>query len=159
MDYFTTQHICSLFKVSHQTVKTWAREFAAYLSPTATPQDGKKRLFVIDDIRVFALIADYRSRGYVYDDAHLALRSGQRGDVPATAGAIEPTAPPSAIVALKEELVSLRQQLTQAISERDETRGQNKLLRELLKEQVADAQQRITELIEANARLKAGRDK
>lgn len=154
MDYFTTQHICGLFKISHQTVKTWSKEFAAYLSPTATPEEGKKRLFTVDDVRVFDLVADYRNRGYTYDDAQMALRSGQRGNVPATAGSIEPTAPPAAIVALKEEITNLRQHLVEAYTERDEARGQNKLL----ERQLAEKERQIIELHKQITRMESQQD-
>ncbi len=77
MEYYSTQNICALFKVSHQTVKNWSDEFASYLSPSATPGANRKRSFTTNDLMVFSLVNDYRKRGYTYADAQLALGAGQ----------------------------------------------------------------------------------
>jgi hypothetical protein len=45
---YTTQHICGMFKVSHQTVKNWTRKFFAYLSPSATPEQNRQRVSLIE---------------------------------------------------------------------------------------------------------------
>jgi DNA-binding transcriptional MerR regulator len=152
MDFYTTAHVAQLFTVTHQTVKNWSKEFAAYLSPTATPQEGKKRMFTLDDVRVFALVHDYGKRGFGYDDAHLALRSGQRGELPNTTEVV-PTMPPALLTTLREEISSLRLQLRSTETGRDEAQGQVKLL----KEQLSDKERQIRELIEENAHLKAQR--
>ena len=94
MDFYTTQHLRTIFKVSHQTIKNWADEFASYLSPTANPEAGKKRLYTTEDVQVFALVKDYRQRGYTYEDVHTALKTGQRGDIPFEASDIVSTVPP-----------------------------------------------------------------
>ncbi len=157
MDFYTTAHITKLFEITHQTVKNWAKEFIAYLSPTAQPPEGKKRMFTLDDVKVFALVHDYSKRGFGYEDAHLALRAGQRGEVPNTSE-IVPTVPPALLVTLREEITHLRTELRKTETERDEAQGQVKILRDLLKEQLAEKEQIIRELYKQLARYEAEQD-
>ena len=79
---YTTQHLAVMFGRSKATIRNWAIEFAEYLSPTATPQEGKIRFFTAEDISVFSLVADYKDREQTYEQIHLALKSGTRGDLP-----------------------------------------------------------------------------
>ena len=153
-EHFTTQAIAQTFGVSHQTVKNWSDEFVDFLSPTANPGQGRRRLFTPEDLRVFALVHDFHKRGYTYADAKGALGAGQRGDIPDTS-ATPPTVPAALIVQLRDEITDIRLKLRTTEVERDEAQGQVKILRELLKEQLADKERQIRELIEENARLKA----
>jgi DNA-binding transcriptional MerR regulator len=149
-EFFTTQSIIKTFKVSHQTVKNWCDEFGRYLSPTATPGDGKKRVFTPNDLKVFALLSDYHKRGFRWEDAHAALQNGQRGEIPQDVE-LEPVAPPALLVSLRDEINNLQLLLKSAESERDEERGQKKLLREMLDQK----EKQLREVIEENALLKA----
>jgi DNA-binding transcriptional MerR regulator len=149
-EYFTTQDVTKTFGVSHQTVKNWCDEFTSYLSPTARPGEGKKRLFTVEDIQVFSLIRDYHQRGFRYEDAHAALKTGQRGEIPETADLV-PAAPPALLTALRDEISNLRVLLRQAETERDEERGQKRLLKEMLDQKELHLQK----LYEDNATLKA----
>jgi DNA-binding transcriptional MerR regulator len=79
---YTTQHLAVMFGRSKATIRNWAIEFAGYLSPTATPEEGKIRFFTADDLAVFSLIADYKDREQTYEQIHLALKSGARGEPP-----------------------------------------------------------------------------
>jgi DNA-binding transcriptional MerR regulator len=79
---YTTQHLAVFFGRSKATVRNWAVEFADYLSPTATPEEGKVRYFTDEDLKVFALVADYKDRDQTYEQIHLALSSGLRGTPP-----------------------------------------------------------------------------
>ena len=79
---YSSRHVQALFRISGETVRTWADEFNDYLSPAATPGKGKHRLFSNDDMRVFAYIADRKEDGATFEDIHLGLRSGERGDEP-----------------------------------------------------------------------------
>ena len=156
---YTTQHICGMFKVSHQTVKNWAKEFAVYLSPTATPEHNRQRVFTEDDIRVFALVHNYRNTGKVFEDAHLALQSGQRGEVPPTAGELVPTTPP-AFMALQEKINSLENALEVALLEREQAllaSAADKAVRDHLEHRVNELQTRLETLIGENAVLKANK--
>ena len=81
---FKSSHVQRLFDVSAETVRNWSDEFQKYLSVTATPGSGRHRLFTIDDMEVFALVAELKEKGMVYADIHAALDNGQRGEVPPT---------------------------------------------------------------------------
>ena len=151
MDYYSTQDVCSIFKISHQTVKNWAIEFASFLSPSATPQAGKKRLFTVDDLRVFALVNEYRDRQFTYEDVHVALRNNQRGEVPSTMFDIVPAPPAELVTSLRLEVTHLREQLTAATSRGDEYKGQVQLLEKI----VESKEKQVRELIEEIAILKA----
>jgi DNA-binding transcriptional MerR regulator len=80
---FSTKHAQSLFHVaSPQTIRNWTKEFARYLSPTATPGEGNARRFSVEDMHVLALIAQLSSEGKSFADIHASLGSGQRGSIP-----------------------------------------------------------------------------
>ena len=154
MEVYTTAHAIQMFGVTHQTIKNWSREFASYLSPSATPEQGKKRLFTLEDVKVFALVMEYHKRGLGYEDAHIALRSGQRGDVP-QATDITATIPPSLLITLREEITSLRTQLKVTEQDRDKERGKT----ELLEKQLAEKEGQMKELYKEIAHLEADRPK
>ena len=78
---YTTTEVRQIFSTSRQTVSNWCRDFGAYLSPTATPEEGSHRKFTDADMTVFALVADMRAQGGTSEMIHAALRMGQRGGV------------------------------------------------------------------------------
>ncbi len=153
---YTTKDIAAIFKVSHQAVKTWAREFALYLSPSAQPESGKRRIFTDDDVRVFALVREYTQRGYNFVDAHLALKAGQRGDIPDTASEITPTPPPQLIIALRQEIAFVNQRLSEEKARGDETVGQVKLLEKLLDQKEHLVRSLYEEIGQLKAKLPPG---
>lgn len=80
---YTPEDLRKRFNVAKETLRQWSIEFAPYLSPSATPTDkGKHRLYTDDDLGVLALVAELKDRGVTFDEIHLALKNGQRGDVP-----------------------------------------------------------------------------
>ena len=79
MNTFSTPEVAKRFSVSDQTVKNWAAEFGAYLSPTATPEAGKRRAFTEEDVAVFTVVHEMVGRGRDTETAHAALRTGRRG--------------------------------------------------------------------------------
>ncbi len=150
--HYTTKHVTDTFSVSHETVKNWSQEFAAYLSPTATPPAGTKRVFTDNDLRVFALVSDYKKRGLTYADAHVALQTGQRGDIPTPASLNSlPAVVQDMVLQLRGDIQALRSQLETERGNTNKALGQV----ELLKDQLADKERQIRELLEENARLKA----
>lgn len=153
MDEFTTPQIARMFDVTDQTVKAWSAEFAAYLSPTAIPDKGRKRRFTRTDVEVFALVAEQRKRAQSFEEIHAALRANQRGDVPAIADELAVVNPATRIVALKNQVEALQMQIVHLQAGKSEAEGQVKLL----KDQLADKERQIRELVEENARLKIGR--
>lgn len=79
---FTASELASLFSVSEQTIRHWSNEFKDYLSPRANPGTKRVRAYTEEDLAVLALVAEMKSRGQVYQDIHVALASGQRGQLP-----------------------------------------------------------------------------
>ena len=79
---FSTTDISHYYDFAVPTVRNWAIEFSEYLSPSANPGQGKQRSFTVEDLTVIDLVATYKRRQVTYDDIHLALKAGQRGDAP-----------------------------------------------------------------------------
>ncbi|MEZ4672595.1 MAG: MerR family transcriptional regulator [Anaerolineae bacterium] len=148
--FFTTGNVTKLFNISPQTVKNWCDEFAKYLSSSATPGDGKKRIFTLNDVRVLALVADYHKRGFRWDDAHLALVNGQVGEIPQETDIVNQP-PPALLVSLRDKITDLETSIKKVESERDEYKGQVRLL----EKQLDQRDERIVKLVEDNAELKA----
>lgn len=142
---YTTQHAQAIFNVSHTTIKNWTKEFAEYLSPTATPEANKARQFTEADLAVLALIAELKAnRSASFEDIHFALRSGQRGTLPES---ITTTlAPTSTLITGLNELQivieDLKQQLENERAEKFMAKGKV----EILEKQLQAAQERIIEL-------------
>jgi DNA-binding transcriptional MerR regulator len=148
---YTTKHVIDLFAVSHETVKNWSHEFADYLSPSATPPAGTKRVFTDDDLRVLALVSDYKKRGLTYADAHMALKSNQRGEIPSPSSLDRlPAAVQDMIVHFRVDMEKLQAQLEAERANTNKALGQV----ELLKDQLAEKERQMRELLEENARLK-----
>ncbi|MBY0527703.1 MAG: helix-turn-helix domain-containing protein [Gemmataceae bacterium] len=74
----TVSEVARLLGVEPAKVKRWAKEFAEYLSLTASPAKGQERQFSEADLRVLAVIADHLELGNGADDVHSALNSGEQ---------------------------------------------------------------------------------
>jgi DNA-binding transcriptional MerR regulator len=140
--YFTTKDVEQSFKISHQTCKNWCDFFAEFLSPTARPEPGRKRMFTTQDMECFALIAQNQKAGFRYEDAVRALRSGQRGNIPQPEGQL-PAVPPQILFQLREELKNRDAVIVALTTERDKATGQV----EILERQLKDKDQRIEDLL------------
>ncbi len=147
--HFTTKDIETLFGVSHQSAKNWSDEFAEYLSPTARPTPGHKRVFTSEDMRVFALVAENQKAKFRYEDAHRALKMGQRGEIPTREGEL-PAVPPAILTRLREEMKNRDALIIALTTERDKATGRVEQLEKLLHEK----DQRIEELITQLASLR-----
>ena len=77
-----TAEVAAYYKRTEQTIRAWAREFSGYLSPTANPGGGKGRNYTVEDLQVIALIAEMKDNNATYDEIHMSLTAGQRGDPP-----------------------------------------------------------------------------
>ena len=123
MDTFSTSQVAKRFGVADQTVKNWAAEFAQYLSPTATPEAGKRRAFTAEDVAIMALVHEMVGRGRDTDAAHAALQAGRRG----AANALTMAKEGDSLIAVQRErdmlqgaVIELRSQLDKATADRDE---------------------------------------
>ncbi len=81
-EQYTSRQVEQIFDLSHETVRTWAEEFAEYLSTDANPGKGRPRRFSTEDMEVLALVAAMRTTGSRFEDIHASLKSGSRGDAP-----------------------------------------------------------------------------
>lgn len=79
---YSIRHACTLFKVSSETIRTWAEEFGNYLSVSANPGAGRHRQFTDDDMAVLSLVSDMKRENMTFADIHTSLKSGQRGNAP-----------------------------------------------------------------------------
>lgn len=114
MSQYKSRDLQSIFDVSGETIRVWADEFSTYLSPSATPGSGKHRIFSDEDLTVFALISEMKALGKTFEDVHVSLRTGQRGDLPSVIGQGRDRTESAIQVAV------FRQQLDQVRSERDQ---------------------------------------
>jgi DNA-binding transcriptional MerR regulator len=121
MPNYKNQDIQALFNIAADTVRVWSDEFSKYLSPLATPESGKHRVYNDEDLKVFALVSEMRDKKMGYEEIHAALQNGQRGDVPeiASTRAIEYRAEQQLQLA-QHTIAELREQLSLA-----EARQQN----------------------------------
>jgi DNA-binding transcriptional MerR regulator len=164
---FTTKHAQVLFRVaSPQTIRNWAKEFAPYLSPSATPGSGNTRQFTVEDMKVLALIAQLSSEGRSFNDIHASLASGQRGELPSispeeidvlVAGEIERQLSTQLHESqelarrLQEELDELKTQVQPVHNENIRLKAQiedRDIRIQELKQQLVEAQERIARLAE-----------
>lgn len=147
-DRFSTGQAAAVFGVVEQTIRNWSKEFKAYMSPTATIGGGRTRYFTIEDMRIFALVAQMTEDGYHYDDVLLSLANGQQGDLPAV------LVPPETALALRssetyQKLERITQQLMEITQQRDEALATMRQLENrniLLEEQLRAKNQRAEEL-------------
>jgi DNA-binding transcriptional MerR regulator len=79
---YNTRQAASIYKVTPQTMNTWAKEFASYLTATANPGGKRQRQFTKEDMRVFSLVSEMQRENLTFTDIHASLASGARGDVP-----------------------------------------------------------------------------
>lgn len=117
--HYTTKQLYSAFSVSHQTIKNWASEFADYLSPTATPETNKRRVYTDEDVRVFDLVCRLKKEGKVYEEIRGALGAGQRGELPDMPHEIMPVSNGSAIALAHQRILQLQTEIEILKDERD----------------------------------------
>lgn len=149
---YTTKDICDRFSISGDTVRLWSKAYTAHLSPTANPRKGRQRNFTDEDLTVFALVSEMKGQGAHTEDINASLGTGARGEVPPLDEIIprEHISPTQ----LRRHLQRTEQALLKATTELQMIQGENRLLRELLKEQSSEKDERIMELMQEVARLR-----
>jgi DNA-binding transcriptional MerR regulator len=161
---YRTQHICTLYEVSPETARIWAMEFAEYLSPTATPGKNKHRLYIEEDMQVFALVVELKQQGLTFADIHAALKNGSRGAPPSLPAeaiqaivssdrerqlAVENEYLQRSLVKMQEELkqvVALRGELKTATEQNIRVQAQLEILRERQNQMEAQVRELSREL-------------
>jgi DNA-binding transcriptional MerR regulator len=157
---YTTRDAEAVFKVSSQTIRNWTREFSRYLSVTATPEEGRTRLFTDADMQILELISRMKDEGKQYDEIHAALQGGKRGSLPGVSSE-EIRAMVSGEVErrLHLEVQMLKRQIELAeerLAEAEQTKDENIRLHAQLEEankQVDEFKQQLKESQEALRRL------
>ena len=79
---YSSTDAATVYKVSTETIRNWAEEFSRYLSFSANPGKGRTRTFNDDDMKVLALISELKTKNATFEEIHVALGQGQRGDAP-----------------------------------------------------------------------------
>lgn len=130
MTTYKRSDIQAIFNISHETVRTWARVFGDWLSPTARPEQGRQRVYTSEDLRVFSLISELREKGRGFDAIAAALGAGQRGELP--------DIPPEQAALAIQKTVEVERALLRI---------------EQLEDDLADALERVKELEVENIRL------
>ena len=159
---YQTKDVVKRFGVSPQTVRTYADEFGHYLSPTANPPAGQQRNFTDEDLSVFALVVQLKHQGFTYEAIHAALSSGQRGDPSQQPDGKSEAAGPTgreqnSIIALRKELVALRQlhetEIQELRTERDRATGQAEAYKEQLQAKELQVETLNEKIIELRVKL------
>jgi DNA-binding transcriptional MerR regulator len=116
---YSTRHVCTLFQVSSETVRTWAEEFQEHLSVNANPGTGRHRQFTEDDMRVLSLVSQMKRDNMTFVDIHVSLKGGQRGNPP-----VLPASEVQALVVGEREaqLASQIQRLQQIVAQIEQER-------------------------------------
>lgn len=118
------------FSVTTSTIRNWSKEFSAYLSPFAAPdQPGDQREFTEGDAAILAAVAEMRRRHAPYSEIHAALAGGERGVWPPPNFKREETPPPGdapgqLVTQLTIQLSKTEGKLTAVSEERDYLRVQ-----------------------------------
>lgn len=108
---YRTKDLYTVFGVSHQTIKNWAKDFADYMSPTARPEKDHQRRFTDDDVRVFDLVKRLKQQGRVNEEIRAALGTGQRGELPDMPSNLAPIQPHTALAIAAQRVTDLEAML------------------------------------------------
>ena len=106
----TTTELANLLNKSPETIRRWVEEFKAHLSPIANPATGQRR-FTDDDVRVLTLVYALKEQGKIYDEIHIALQNGERGELLTNASksqGIQITTANHELATLQEEIMDLK---------------------------------------------------
>jgi DNA-binding transcriptional MerR regulator len=80
---YTVKQVSDYLNVSPATIRAvWSVQFAAHLSPEATPGKGQPRRFTEADIATLYTVAAMRRAGRPLEDIHATLDAGERLEPP-----------------------------------------------------------------------------
>lgn len=134
--YSTTQTVADTLGISRETLRGWCTVFEIYLSPTARPGQGRRRQFTEDDMAVFATIAQGRNDGMQFEDIGGVLAAGNRVNASDLKG-IMPRGYENQIVALRQEIVELQEQIQKSHVDNAKLHGEIEALTRQLREALA----------------------
>lgn len=151
---YKTTELRQFFSVSRQTISAWCIEFAEYLSPTATPPGNTHRQLTDDDLRVLTLVSEMSRAGRPFAEIHLALRSGQRGDLPEIHnGAVIPVDTTGQLSLFRARVMDLEMKIENLQKERDEAVGRAKELRDQYEKLMAEMRDLYREMGRLEAQI------
>jgi len=81
--FYKSGQVANLYGVTTETLRSWSKDFSTYLSPSAQAGKNKQRLYSNEDLTIISLVAELRKENLTYQEIHLALKNGQRGQPPA----------------------------------------------------------------------------
>lgn len=79
---FGVSETAKLLNIDKEILKKWSNIFSAYLSSSAVPQNGEKREYLIDDIRVFAYIHTFWEENPDIENIKYGLNSNSHYENP-----------------------------------------------------------------------------
>lgn len=147
---YSTKQLYSLFNCSHQTIKNWTKDFSDWLSPTAQPDAGRKRVFTESDVCVFELVHRLKGEGKFNDDIKASLGAGERGEMPMMPVAL--SAPQHTALAIAMQQVS---DLTEMLESAKHREAELNVKVDVLEKMLYKAQKRVVQL---ELRLDYGED-
>jgi DNA-binding transcriptional MerR regulator len=127
MTLYTPRQASISSGIAESTVRLYCREYADFLSPSATPPRGEARRFTPEDVAVFKTVKTLRDQGLTSADILIALQKGERyepdpDDLPS--GKPQPEAPEQVTAAATMALDLVRGQIRSLENERDYLRRQ-----------------------------------
>ncbi len=165
MTIYTTGTVSSLVRLSRETIRTHAEEFARHLSDLANPGEGKHRQFTDEDLQVLQTIATMKRTGSTYAEIHGALDRGNLSAGP-DMSVLSPLGSTTALTMLERRVTDLSTELQEVRNERNELRAQllplerenaaNKALRESAEARAAALEKEVRDLIKQIGRLEGG---
>lgn len=149
---YTTLQAAQALSTTRETARKWCVEFAQYLSSTANPGTGRDRALTDEDMRVLALVREYKATGRTFEDIHAALKAGQRG-TPPEVNIVEATSQRHRLLELEQDVARLQGALHEALQSNQQQAGQITLLRQQLKEAQDKADTLLKEIAVLRFRL------
>lgn len=141
-----------MFDIANSTLRNWCHLAAPFLSDNATPPKSGHKTFTVDDIQILAVIKNAPN----YDAAFVALKNGERGELPAAYLEYTIAArPQEQVMLLQTRVMQLEAQVETLQAER-EARLRAEGREQVLQKQLDDAQETIIQLRIQLAKLTAG---
>lgn len=138
---FSTKQLYLLFNCSHQTIKNWTKDFSEWLSPTAQPDAGRKRVFTEMDVRTFELVHRLKGEGKFNEDIKAALGAGQIGNMPEIPAQL--SAPQNTALAIAMQQVNDLTEMLEAAKQRE---AELNVKVDVLEKMLYKAQKRVVQL-------------
>ncbi len=81
-NYYPVRATARSIGVSDSTIRKWTATYAEYLSPSATPETGKERLYTDDDVAIFNTVYILSQQGKIHEQILEAIAAGVQLEPP-----------------------------------------------------------------------------